>query len=57
MSKLMIGFLLLCSMTIYNPEGVRDFANQNANTLSWRLKSALQTMDRMLPSVLRFGRG
>jgi hypothetical protein len=56
-SKLMLGFLLLCSMAIYNPEGVRDFAHQNASAFSSELRSALYTMDRMLPSFLRFGRG
>ena len=56
MSKFMFGFLLLCSMAIYNPEGVRDFAQQNAGALSWQLKNALYSMDRMLPSFMRFGR-
>ena len=57
MSKLMFGFLLLCSMAIYNPTGVRDFAQQNASALTSQLKSALYTVDRMLPNFLRFGRG
>jgi hypothetical protein len=56
MSKLMFGFLLLCSMAIYNPEGVRDFANQHSSELTWQIKSALYAVDRMLPSFLRFSR-
>jgi len=57
MSKLMFGFLLLCSLTIYNPEGVRDFTVQHASELSWQFKSALYTVDRMLPAFMRFSRG
>jgi hypothetical protein len=56
MSKVMFGFLLLCSMAIYNPEGVRVFATQHAQELTWQLKSALHTVDRMLPSFMRFSR-
>jgi hypothetical protein len=52
----MFAFLLLCSMAIYNPESVRDFASQHASELTWQLKSALYTVDRMLPSFLRFSR-
>ena len=55
-SKAMFAFLLLCSMTIYNPEGVRDFASQHASELTWQLKSALYTVDRILPGFLRFSR-
>jgi len=54
MSKLMFGFLLLCSMAIYNPTGVRDFATQHATELTWQFKNALYTVDRMLPSFMRF---
>ena len=57
MSKLMFGFLLLCSMTMYNPEGVRDFTTQHASELSWQLKNALYSVDRMLPRFMRFTRG
>ena len=57
MSKLMFGFLLLCSMAMYNPEGVRDFTTQHASELSVQLKSTLYSIDRMLPSFIRFGRG
>ena len=57
MSKLMFGFLLLCSMAMYNPEGVRDFTTQHASELSWQLRSALYSVDRMLPSFMRFSRG
>jgi hypothetical protein len=56
-SKAMFAFLLICSMAIYNPEGVRDFTTQHASELTWQLKSALYAVDRMLPSFLRFGRG
>jgi hypothetical protein len=54
MSKLMFGFLLLCSVAIYNPTGVRDFATQHAGELTWQLKHAIYTLDRMLPSFMRF---
>ena len=57
MSKLMFGFLLLCSVVMYNPEGVRDFTTQHASELTWQLKSALYSVDRMLPSFMRFSRG
>jgi hypothetical protein len=56
-SKLMFGFLLLCSMVMYNPEGVRDFTTQHASELTWQLKNALYSVDRMLPSFMRFSRG
>jgi hypothetical protein len=56
MSKAMFGFLLLCSMAIYNPEGARNFATQHASELTWQLKNALYTVDRMLPSFLRYSR-
>jgi hypothetical protein len=52
----MFAFLLLCSMAIYNPEGVRVFATQHATELTWQLKSALYAVDRMLPSFMRFSR-
>ena len=57
MSKLMFGFLLLCSMTMYNPEGVRDFTTQHATELTWQLKNVLYGVDRMLPHFMRFTRG
>lgn len=44
-------------MLIYNPEGVRDFANYNATALGWQLRSALYTVDRMLPNFMRFSKG
>lgn len=56
MSKLMLAFLLLCSLTIYNPQGVRNFTRQHAGELSAQFKSALYTVDRMLPNFMRFGR-
>jgi len=55
MSKLMFGFLLICSFAIYNPEGVRDFAKYHATELSQQFTSALYAVDRMLPSFLRRG--
>ena len=57
MSKLMFGFLLLCSMAMYNPEGVRDFTTQHASELSWQLRSVLYSIDRMLPNFMRFSKG
>jgi hypothetical protein len=54
MSKLMFGFLLLCSVAIYNPTGVRDFATLHASELTWQLKNALYAVDRMLPRFMRF---
>jgi hypothetical protein len=57
MSKLMFGFLMLCSVALYNPQGVRDFVNHNASEMGWQLKGALYSVDRMLPSFLRIGRG
>ena len=56
MSKLMFGFLLLCSMTMYNPEGVRDFTAQHASELTWQFKNVLYSIDRMLPRFMRFTR-
>lgn len=56
MSKLMFGFLLACSMAMYNPEGVRDFTSQHATELSWQLRHALYSVDRMLPQFMRFSR-
>jgi hypothetical protein len=55
-SKLMFGFLLLCSMTMYNPEGVRDFTTQHASELTWQFKNVLYSIDRMLPRFMRFTR-
>jgi hypothetical protein len=52
----MFGFLLLCSMTMYNPVGVRDFTTQHASELSWQVKGALYSIDRMLPQSMRFSR-
>jgi len=43
-------------MAIYNPEGARNFATQHASELTWQLKNALYTVDRMLPSFLRYSR-
>lgn len=57
MSKLMFGFLLMCSFAIYNPEGVRDFTKQHATELVLQFKSALYAVDRLLPRFVRFGRG
>lgn len=54
MSKVMFIFLLLCSIAIYNPTGVRDFTTQHASELTWQVKHALYTVDRMLPSFMRF---
>ena len=56
MSKLMFAFLLLCSAAIYNPQGVRDFVKLHASEMSWQIKSAVQNLDQLLPSFLRFGR-
>ena len=56
MSKVMFAFLLLCSMAMYNPESVRVFVTQHAHELTWQIKSALYTVDRMLPSFMRFSR-
>ena len=50
----MFIFLLLCSIAIYNPTGVRDFTTQHASELTWQVKHALYTVDRMLPSFMRF---
>jgi hypothetical protein len=57
MSKLMFAFLLLCSVAIYNPAAMRDFARQHATELSWQLKSALYAVDRLMPGFIRFTRG
>ena len=54
MSKLMLAFLLLCSLAIYSPASVRDFSYQHAGELVWRLKTALYTVDRILPNFMRF---
>lgn len=57
MSKLMFTFVLVCGAAIYNPEGLRDFAKYRAPELTWQFKHALLTVNRMLPSFIRFGRG
>ena len=56
MSKLMFAFLLICSAVIYNPEAIRSFANYHSSELTWQFRNALYTVDRMLPSFMRFSR-
>jgi hypothetical protein len=56
-SKLMFGFMLLCSVVIYNPEAIRGFTIEHASELTSQLKGALYTLDRLLPSFMRFSRG
>ena len=57
MSKLMFAFLLACSMAMYNPAGIRDFAKYQAPELTWQIKNGLYSVDRMLPSFMRFTKG
>ena len=56
MSKLMFSFVLVCSVLLYNPDGLRDFAKLHASDIGWHLKNAAYAVDRMLPSFMRFTR-
>jgi hypothetical protein len=57
MSKLMFAFLMACSIAMYNPAGIRDFAKYQAPELAWQIKNGLYSVDRMLPSFMRFTKG
>ncbi|HXF87201.1 MAG TPA: hypothetical protein VNK48_02465 [Xanthobacteraceae bacterium] len=57
MSKAMFVTVLVCSMLLYNPTIVRDFARQHGTQLGMYLKSTLITVDRLMPGFMRFSRG
>jgi hypothetical protein len=56
MSKLMLMFLLFCSVTIYDPKGTIEFLAPHASQIGWQLKYALLNADQLLPNFMRFGR-
>ncbi|HWP27104.1 MAG TPA: hypothetical protein VNL39_12235 [Xanthobacteraceae bacterium] len=56
MSKLMFVTVLACSLLLYNPTLVRDFARQHGTQLGMFLKSTLLAVDRMMPGFIRFPR-
>jgi hypothetical protein len=57
MSKLMFVTVLACSMLLYNPTIVRDFARQHGTQLGVYLKSTLPAVDRLMPGFMRLSRG
>ncbi len=57
MSKVMFATVLVCSMLLYNPAIVRDFARQHGTQLGMYLKSTLIAVDRLMPGFMRFSRG
>lgn len=57
MSKAMFVTVLVCSMLLYKPAIVRDFAHQHGIQLSLYLKNAQITVNRLMLGFLRFSSG